>query len=237
MLYGSVSDGFKSGGVTTRLLADGRFDVFGPETLLAYEAGVKSRIADGRATLNAAAFYYDFKDLQVLSALFTGTTIESQVDNAASARIYGLDVNTAFRPTDRLSATLGFVYLPEAEFTSFETARGANLTGNRISRSPEWTGTAGLEYRVPIGSIGTLSSRLEYNYRSFFYFIKENDPLQAQDDFSLVNLSLRYTPASDKWYAFAIGRNLADEDYFTQVGFQSNPGLPATYEVGFGFRF
>ena len=55
LVYGSVSTGFKSGNIE-----DGGL-LAGPETLTNYEVGSKSRLFDGRMTLNLAAYYEDFK--------------------------------------------------------------------------------------------------------------------------------------------------------------------------------
>lgn len=60
---------------------------------------------------------------------------------------------------------------------------------------------------------------------------------QQQDGFALLNVLLNFDPADSRWYLFASGRNLTDEDYFTQVFIQSSPGYPTTYEAGFGLRF
>lgn len=84
---------------------------------------------------------------------------------------------------------------------------------------------------------GSLSVRLEYSYRSSYFFTPENDPALAQGAFGLLNAFLRFEAASDAWYVFASGRNLADEDYFNQVFIQSSPGYPDTYEIGVGYRF
>jgi outer membrane receptor protein involved in Fe transport len=84
---------------------------------------------------------------------------------------------------------------------------------------------------------GTLGARAEYNYRSDFFYTPANVPEYAQDAFGLLNLILRYEPASEKWYLFASGRNLGNTDYFNQVFLQASPGYPDTYEAGFGYRF
>ena len=52
-----------------------------------------------------------------------------------------------------------------------------------------------------------------------------------------MNAFVRFEAASGRWYAFASGRNLTDEDYFTQVFIQASPGYPDTYEVGVGYHF
>jgi iron complex outermembrane receptor protein len=87
-----------------------------------------------------------------------------------------------------------------------------------------------------LGGRGTLSARLEYNFRSDFYFTLENNPLQAQQSFGLLNLFLKFEPTGGKWHVFAAGRNLTNTDYYNQIFLQSSPGYPATYEVGFGIN-
>jgi hypothetical protein len=85
--------------------------------------------------------------------------------------------------------------------------------------------------------LGNFFARLEYNYRSDFFYTVDNNSLFAQDGFGLVNIFLKFERASEDWYVFASGRNLGSVDYFNQVFLQSSPGYPDTYEAGFGYRF
>ena len=64
MMYAGVSTGYKSGGFTEGITG-GDPDTYGPEYLTAFEAGMKSQWLERRVTLNAAAFLYDFEDMQV----------------------------------------------------------------------------------------------------------------------------------------------------------------------------
>ena len=72
MLYGSYSRGFKSGGFDTRALAAFGGDVekgVAPETLDAYEIGLKSELLGSTLRLNAASFYYIWNDLQTFATI------------------------------------------------------------------------------------------------------------------------------------------------------------------------
>lgn len=238
MLYAGVSTGFKSGGFVATTLTNGLPDEFGPENLVAYEAGGKTQWLDRRLTLNAAAFFYDFEDMQVSRTVVEDDRVAVEVDNAAKAEIYGLDVEFDWHATDRLSVSAGAVWLPKREFVQFDGhVTDETLTGNELVRSPEWTATGAIEYGHPLGQLGGLSARLEYSYRSGYFYTPDNDPDFWQDAFGLLNLFLRFESANDDWYLFASGRNLTDEDYFNQVFFQSSPGYPDTYEFGAGYRF
>jgi iron complex outermembrane receptor protein len=99
MLYGSVSTGFKSGGIVTVPIG-GELDEFGPEHLTALELGGKSRWLNGRLALNAAAFYYDFDDLQVRTITLEGGS-GVDVTNAAEAELYGIDAEAGVRAVRR----------------------------------------------------------------------------------------------------------------------------------------
>ena len=236
LAYAGVSTGFKSGGINLR--PGGIPDSFGPETLTAYEAGIKSQWHERRITLNAATFYYDFRDLQVSTFTFTDDGLVFETDNAAKAEIYGIDADGVLRLGDRLSVSGGVVWLPKREFVEYRNDQtGDTLSGNDLTRSPEWTATIALDYDRPLGRIGSLSARLEYHYRSDFFYTTANISTFAQDGFEIINLYLGFEPASENWYAFASGRNLGDEDYFNQVFLQASPGYPDTWEAGFGIRF
>jgi iron complex outermembrane receptor protein len=231
MLYASIATGYKSGGF-------GDYGTYGPENLVAYEAGGKSRWLDGRLTLNGALFYYDFDDLQVATVMIRDGAVVSDIDNAARAQIVGVDAEGRFSVTEHLSLAAGLVWLPTREYVDYESeVTGDTLSGNELVRAPELSTTAAIEYARPVGHLGTAWTRVEYHYRSSHYYTKENDPLFAQDGFGLLNLYLRFDSASQRWYAFASGRNLTKEDYFNQVFLQSSPGYPDTYELGIGWRF
>ena len=236
LTYAGVSTGFKSGGIT--ILPGGVLDTFDPEDLTAYEAGVKSQWLDRRLTLNGAAFFYDFQNLQVSTSTFTENGFIFETDNAAKAEIYGIDADATFRVSDRLTVSGGAVWLAKREFVEYRNDRtGDTLSGNELTRTPEWTVTTAIHYDQPLQDLGNLSARLEYNYRSDFFYTVENNPLVAQDNFGLVNVFLKFERASERWYVFASGRNLGSTDYFNQVLLQSSPGYPDTYEAGFGYRF
>ena len=236
LLYAGVSTGFKSGGITIQ--AGGVLDAFAPEELIAYETGIKSLWLGERFRLNAAAFYYDFRDLQVSTATVTDTGPIFETDNAARAKIAGIDADAAFNVTGNLAVAGGAVWLPRREFVEYRNdLTGDVLSGNDLARAPEWSLSAALDYGYPLPRGARLSARLEYNYRSGYFYTVDNNPNFAQDAFGLVNLFLRFVPASDTWYLFASGRNLTDEAYFNQVFIQASPGFPRAVEAGFGYRF
>lgn len=200
LIYANVSTGFKSGGVTTERLPNGKFDDYKPEKLLAYEAGVSATLPDGRATLRASAFHYQFDDMQVrTTTVLENNQIATVTDNAAAVRVYGVDLSATTKISDRLTFSGGLVWMPRREFVEFIDAAGGNsLAGNNISRAPEWSVSASIGYRAPVTTIGELSAEVDYNYRSKFFFTKENSPLLSQEAFGLLNFNLRLESAAGR---------------------------------------
>jgi iron complex outermembrane recepter protein len=236
-VYANVSTGFKSGGATATPLPNGTFDDFDPENIVAYEAGSAWKSRDGRSSVRASAFAYDFEDLQITTTAIIAGVPRTVVDNAAAARIHGIDASASARIAGGFTASAAVVWLPRREFVDFVDRRGISFTGNHISRASEWSGSTSLGYRVPLVRSGELGVDLDYNWRSSFHFTKDNTPFEFQEAFGLLNLNVRFEAAAGRWYAFAAARNLLDEDYFTQIFLQSAPGYPTRYEVGAGWRF
>ncbi|MDX1563682.1 MAG: TonB-dependent receptor, partial [Gammaproteobacteria bacterium] len=190
LYFASVATGFKSGGAAGRRVT-GEFDTFEPEQLLAYEVGAKFRAPGGRWAVQGSAFYYDFEDLQVVTTTSTTTApfIVFSVDNATDARIHGIDIAADLEIGGGLSFSGAVVWMPRREFVDFTSmATGDVLSGNVLSRAPEWTSSLSLAYVRPLRAIGSFSLRADYSFRSEFFFTKENEPANSQSSFGLVDL-------------------------------------------------
>src|SRR3546814_52876 len=94
LLYASYSRGYKSGGINPPLLPLFNVsDSFEPEFVNAFEIGSKNSFLGGSLQLNAAAFYYQYKALQ-LSRIVSRTSVNDNVD----ANIYGVELEAIARP-------------------------------------------------------------------------------------------------------------------------------------------
>ena len=69
------------------------------ENNTAYEVGFKADLFDDTFRLNAAAFYYDYKDLQVHTLVNPPGGLPADVlDNAQKSTIKGVDVQAIAKP-------------------------------------------------------------------------------------------------------------------------------------------
>lgn len=218
MVYVSYSEGFKGGAFTQRVFPP--LDVIpsaDPEFVTAYEIGFKSTLADGSIRLNAAYFYSDYEDIQVNSsavALGTGSVIPrigTILHNAADGTIQGVEVELTAVPTDELLIEIGLGWL-DAEYKDIESV--AFITENsHFVNTPDFSGSLGVSYTIPVFNYGTLTPRIDYSYTSKVYNDAGNTPNLVQGGYGVVNASLSYRSPSEKVSVTLSGYNLGDKEY------------------------
>lgn len=228
--YVSYNRGFKSGGGN---LTSVTAPFYRPEQLDAYEVGLKSTLFGRRARLNSAAFYYDYKDIQVVSS---NAGIIS-IYNGAAARVYGFEVELDAQVTDALRLSAGYTYL-DAKFTDFPNAVINNpnpaggviqtvgsAKGNSLPNAPKSVISLNASYTVPLGD-----NKLTFNGSMYHNsgFGAEPDGFRRQSAYELYNASIDFTIA-DRWTLSLWGKNLSNAavDLFPSVnGLGGGLGVP-----------
>ena len=215
MLYATLTRGFKSGG-TNSLSGNPAFD---PEYLWSFEVGGKSTLADGNAIVNAAAFLYDYTDLQV-STFSEGTVV---VTNAAEATILGLEMDVSAVLSDEFTWTSSLMAL-KAEYDEFLSRYGfidtpagrqpnvLDLSGNNMVNAPELSLTSTLNYNADI-ALGEFSAMAQVAYRSTVYHSQFNEVEVGQSGVMLANIraGIRFLSGIE---AAIVVRNLLDREYY-----------------------
>ena len=149
-VYGSYTHGFKSGGFNLDASAavggaDPRFD---SEEVDAYELGLKSSLFDGRVRANAAIFYMDMSDFQVLE--FTG--VQFVTFNVPNARAVGGELEVSAQVTNELSFSTGLTYsdakYPDDcdEGLTPPSPNVSNLCGAQLTNAPEFVANGAFTY-------------------------------------------------------------------------------------------
>ena len=218
MTYVTYSEGFKSGGFTQRVFPPlPATPSFRPEFVKSYEAGAKITGFDQRLRFNAAAFFTDYTDLQVLALIGVAPTTQ----NAAEAEIQGFELEVSARPVAELTFDAGIGYV-DAEYTTI----GAQVVGltpsSEFAQIPEWTGNASVAYRFGLGGGSTLTPRVDWSYHSDVFMDALNTPALHQASYDLLGASLTWSSADERWQVRLAGQNLTDERYFT-AGFADLP--------------
>ena len=241
--YVSYNRGIKSGGYN--LLGPGS-PGYRPESLDAYEVGLKSDLFDRLVRLNIAAFYYDYKDIQVQS-LQAGAINTS---NAAKAHVKGIDADITIVPTRDLTLSGGIGYtdgeytrFPNAVFTPPSPLNGpatlGDASGNDLQNAPRFTANAAANYTIP-SSVGEFLLSASISYRSKTYVTPDNR--LAIPGYALANASLGWTANNGVFGARLWVRNLFDKDYYVSrieqaLGDIQYQGTPRTYGVTLSTKF
>lgn len=208
MFYGTVSRGYKAGGVNLTLNTPN----FKPETNLVYELGAKSTMLGSRLRLNGSVFYSDYQDIQ-LSSLFNGLPL---TQNAASGESIGGELElTALVGGWSFNAGLGYLDAQFAEDASIvNTITNQQQTvpkGATLPFSPDWTINAGLEYAWNFTS-GSLTPRLQYSYIGEQLATPFPSVASRVPSRSLVDARLSWSSHSG-WQVEAFATNLLDKTY------------------------
>ena len=210
--YGSVNTGFKSGGYN--LLAPG--NNFKPETLTAYEVGLKTELFDRRLRFNIDAFYYKDKNVQVLSSI-PGGTITS---NAAAARMKGIEAEFDAAPDEHLRIS-GGISIQNGKYTSFPGGvaldpQGRHLPvidqrGNQTIITPPLSGNLSASYTFFTPS-GTFQPTIAVSHSDRFFW--QSDNRLTQPSYTLLNASILWTSGDKRFDARLWGKNLGDARYY-----------------------
>jgi iron complex outermembrane receptor protein len=240
MVYFSASKGFKSGAIGSTV-AD-------PEHITAYEIGAKTMFWDDRLRLNASAFKYDYKDLQVLT--FDVEAAVSLINNAAKANIQGAEIAATALLSESFQMDIGLSFL-DAEYDTFLRQDPADpsvvidLKGNKLSQAPEFTANVGFSYNHQVNGVGNLLARVDYYHSAKKYFNEFNDQ-GVQDSYELLNARISFETQDGDWNLSLFGKNLTDELVYQHTiisSFLFGDGLvaavapPRTYGVSVAYNF
>ena len=138
MLYGRVATGYRPGGPNVALL--GVPPQVDADRLINYEVGVKSDFWDGRALIEATAYWIDWEDIQLAQAV--GGV--SALVNGDTARSRGIELQAVVAPTDGLR--LGFnAGLVDSVLTADAPALNG-VDGDRLPGVPQYNYSVTADY-------------------------------------------------------------------------------------------
>ena len=243
MAYASYSKGFTAGNYNARAPSIATaLEPTAPETVNAYEAGLKSQWLDRRLQVNVAL--YDNKFLNIQRTVNTTTTNGSQplqtLLNAANATIRGAELETSaivYRGL-RLNFSAGYTNAYFTQITGLPA--GVNGLELQLDHVPRWTLDAGAKYDFALPQVpGAFDASIDYSWRSLIYSDLYNTPQLEQDAYGILNASIGYS--NGPYFARLFGRNLENTDYaFIKsigYGYQAYGGIPRTYGVEFGVKY
>jgi iron complex outermembrane receptor protein len=245
MVYLSASKGFKAGGFNVSE-CEGPFD---PETIWAYELGVKSQMFDNRLQLNGATFLYKYDDIQVNRFVNNA----SSITNAAKADIYGAELEFVLLAGEGFEFDGGVTYLNteyagDASFSNpILGGPPISVDGNDLMRSPPWKAYIGGQYEWDT-KVGRFTVRADTTYSDSFYFdvfeaSLPNQKEMEQDAYSIYNAHVAWESTDGKYSSQLFCQNISDEEFSyssqavgTTGSIMSQYSAPRTYGIRVGMK-
>ena len=237
MVYASWSRGVRSGGFNGRGASPTAIGPYQPERVDSYELGVKADFANGLFRFNPTIFQANYRNKQEDILRAAGMVTETVVENAASARIRGAEVELQARPTTELTLRASASYL-DAKYLSFLvpdlTLPGnplVDVSGSRNFRAaPKHTVQAGIDYAREIGGGNSLNLTIDYVYTSDTFISAVTDTSGAKRDIipgrSTVGASLAFIHAGDNL------KNLRISGYVRDLFHKEGGVLAASINAG-----
>lgn len=216
MAYASYTRGFRSGGYNLRNSV-GPAGPYDPENVDAYEIGIKSELFDGLARANLALYRNDYSDLQRQTL---DDEARQRTLNAASARIEGAELELALIPFEGLTLS-GTFATTEGRYSEFN---GVDLTGDgipdpdlarnlKLARLPRQTYSFNVSYEAQLADLGSLTFQALYDRTGR----RSGNDLNTffLDAYGLVEGSITFRTADQRYYVSLFGKNLTNELYGT----------------------
>lgn len=211
MIYGLVSQGYKTGGFNPEpATLEAAMTPYDEETALNIEAGAKMDLANDRLRLNISIFDLTYDDLQVEGSLPSGTQI---IENAGGADVTGAELEFTWLASDNFTLMGSYASI-DGEMRG--DIGGNSVDGFRTQNAPDWTATLAAIVSIPMSNGSELGLRADYRSRGTAYDSPdETDPRPGVDYFGA---AVTWDSADGAWHAALWGRNLGNEAEMISIG-------------------
>lgn len=226
LLYAAYDRGFKAGAFPN--LAANLDIQYAPavqEQLDAIEAGFKATLADGLLQLNGSAYYYDYKDKQLLGSLVAPPFgVLRRLVNAPKSTVLGGEFDFTWAPTDGLFFSGGASYV-DSEIKNYtgpdQFGIDFDFSGSPFPYTAKFQTNALFNYEMPISGKmkGFIGGDANYSSKINADFVPAAgiDPDFVLPSRTIFNARVGIAAENDRWRLSVWSRNFTDEFSTTNV--------------------
>ncbi|MDB5987728.1 MAG: hypothetical protein JWR16_2781 [Nevskia sp.] len=222
LFYASYSRGFKSGGFPTIFSVDQTsLSPVKQEKLNAYEVGSKLTSLNGDLHVNLSAFYYDYRNKQLLT-YFKDPVFGSlqYLQNVPKSLDEGIELTTTYSPIHRLYLTAAGSYI-RTKVIEYQglTSQGSDFdfAGQSFNYTPRLQATLIGSYTFALSERLEVSPGVSFTYTGGTNSTLEHDPLFALNGHRVYDFHVGLAPPKANWSVTAFGRNVSNEFYKSSV--------------------
>ncbi len=169
-----------------------------------YEAGLKSRVAGGRASINLSAFYMDIKELQL--TVTAGSCSSRLIFNVPKATSQGFEAEVTASPNDHLDFTVSASFNNSKLKSTVRDGSGAVIAGiqegNRLPSVPKTQANASATYGWPLGSARAFVSGSYQYVGSRYTLIDDETPGYGTVDLTTFGANTIGGPLTQNTFTF-----------------------------------
>ena len=239
MAYGSYTRGYKGPAynIFFNLTTAGAGRI-APETVNAYEVGLKNTFLDGAFILNLALYSAQYNNYQANNPDIVAGVRTTRLTNAGSVTTKGFEIDFSAKPADNFSVTGGIAY-NRARVKSFLLPPGADATqliapGTALPNAPEWKMALGADYRFETQGVADLELSAQMALQSDqVYELTPNLVNRAGttiDGYATVDLSLAAVDKNKRWRVAFQVKNLFDKSFASSI-ISGGPGGSFRYII------
>ncbi|ARN75967.1 TonB-dependent receptor [Oceanicoccus sagamiensis] len=250
LVYGTYSEGFRSGGgnaVRPSSVIDNGYD---SDYLINYELGAKTTWLNNALRFNVIVYHMIWEDIQIQVEDPQVDVFSTGIVNFPEAEIDGIEFDIAWAAAERLELSMNYAYVDAAiseDATIFEdTGTALEVSeGTQLPITPDHKGAFSAEYffAQPILG-GDVYARLDYAYvgksvnslSGFGATSFISEPTE-QESYETIDLKLGYD--NDDWSASLYVKNLTDEEvtlYASDRWVKQRRSVNKPMSVGFSIR-
>ncbi len=219
--YVSFATGFKGGGINPRPSTPAQATPFKPETLDAWEFGAKSEWFGRRLRANAAVFLSKYEDLQVSARSVNAQgVLQTVFTNAGKATIKGAELELEAEPIDGLTfnAAVSYIHFKYDTLGIAAGFPGGPTLSSVAVMTPPWKMNVGVQYTWDLGTLGSLTPRIDADRQSKMYSDPSNREVSAIPQRTIANARVTWKSASaPEWELALQATNLFDKYYYVTV--------------------
>ncbi|BAV66902.1 TonB-dependent receptor [Sphingobium cloacae] len=259
LLYANVRKGYKSGSFPA--ITGAIFDALLPvtqESLLDYEAGFKLSLMERMISLSGAAFYYDYKDKQLLTKFVDPVFgLLDRLQNVPKSRVKGAELELSVRPSRQLELSGSVLYL-DAKVKDYNGVIGeqvvgglrqpvlASFEGVALPFSAKWQYSVRAELTQPLsGELeGFVNASVHGQSKSYstLALTAQSRADYLIDGYALVDGAIGVKTTDERWRLTLWGKNIFNKYYVTNRylpydSYVRYAGRPAEYGVTAAFRY
>lgn len=247
LAYVDVAKGYKAGSFPA--LSGSTSVAYTPvtqESVLTYEAGIKTQLLDHRMSLNLSAFHSDYKDKQIKSQLQDPIFgLLNALVNIPKSVIKGVEVETALHPVTGLTLGGSVTYLDaklvDANGIVSLFGNVGNWHGNPIPFTSTWNASTNVNYTFPMGEAeGFVGGQATYRSRTTSSI--GNEPILELPGYTLIDAQGGVDFAQGRYRVMLWGKNITNKFYLVNVqryadGVSRFMGMPATYGLTVTYKY